>query len=323
MAITDGPVRGPYPVTRPRDIEDRARPGAGECAVVLLGAELQPLPKGEVPTSGIGWFRPKSQYWIVDMRERSTAFEVTLDSADKGLCFHGSIEVDWRVCNARLAAEQAPFDVQRMLKRRIVPPLSKAAREYGLDAVGELESRMSWEEFAGQSGDGLLEILEVSCVLRPDAEAIGITRTGALTDMQRGQALKVLSEGEFGLMAQAMTQNPDAVMEFLRDMREDKRFALLAHLEMAKAVTGAEGSEEHERAHAISELLVQIRNTLPGTTAATQLPSAGSVGVPRQLQEGRPRRRDKRARNRDGGAKDTAVNEDAGKGGASSRHDDD
>ncbi|MFJ3618727.1 hypothetical protein ACIPSH_11320 [Streptomyces iakyrus] len=309
-------------MTRPRDIEDRARPGAGECAVVLLGAELQQLPMGEVPTSGIGWFRPKSRYWIVDLRERSTAFEVTLDSADKGLCFHGSIEVDWRVSDARLAAKQAPFDVQRMLKRRIVPPLSKAARNYGLDAVGELESHMTWEDFIGQSGDGLLEILEVGCVLRPDAEAIGITRTGALTDIQRGQALKVLSEGEIGLMAQAMIQSPDAVMDFLRDMREDKRFALLTHLEMAKAVTGAEGTEEHERAHAISELLEQIRNTLPGAAAATQLPAAGSVGMSRQLQEGRPRRRDKRARNRDGGVNDAAVNEDASKGGASSRHDD-
>lgn len=321
MAITDGPVRGPFTMTRPRNIEDHARPGAGECAVVMLGTQLRRLPKGELPTSGIGWFRPRGQYWIVDLRDRGTSFDVELDSADRGLRFHGSIEVDWCVSDAELAAEKHPFDVKRWLQRRIVPQLTAAARDYGMDAVGELESWVARQQFTGQSGDGLLEILEISCSLRPDAEATGITRAGTLSGMKRGNAAEVIREGEIGLMAEALVQNPETAMDFYRDLQESKRLALLAHLEMAKAVTGAKGSEEHERAHAFNELANQLRNILP--SSATQLPTAGAE-VPRQLGENRSRRRDRRARERDSGVEDTVVNEDGGRRGDAdrSRHDD-
>ncbi|MCH5677353.1 hypothetical protein [Streptomyces gilvus] len=312
MAIKE-PVRGPFPVTRPRNIEDHARPDAGECAVVLLGTELRRMPKGEVPTSGIGFYRPKGKYWIVDLRERTTTLTVELDSADKGLRFHGSIEVDWCVSNAEAAAEQHPFDVQRMLRRRIVDGLGAQARHYALDAVGDLESWINGQRFTGPTDKGLLEILAVSCALRPDVEATGITRTGTLNAMQRDQAAKVLSEGKAGLMAEAMIRNPEAAFEFYRDQREDERAALLVHLEMAKAVVGADGSEEHEKAHVINELIAQLRGTLPAS--ATQLPSAGSANAPRQLGEGRSRRRDRRSRERRTGDEDTVLNGDADSGG--------
>jgi len=325
VAMTNGPVRGPFPVTRPRDIEDQGRPGAGECAVVQLGNQLQPLPKGEVPPSGIGWFRPKGKYWIVDLRELGTTLDVELESADKGLRFQGSVEVVWRVADPRLAAEQAPFDVPKILKRRIVPRLNSAARSYGLDAVGEFESWAAREQWTGHLGDGLLEVLEVACALRPDAEATGITRTGTLSSMQRTNAAAILNEGEMGLMADALSKDPEAAMEFYRDLREDKRVAMLAHLEIVKAVAGSDSSEEHERAHAVNELLTQIRNTLP--SSATQLPPAASANVPHQLGEGRSRRRDRRARRQDDGGyedrRDRGPGPDKGDDAGQPRHEDD
>ncbi|GAA3289991.1 hypothetical protein GCM10020295_03200 [Streptomyces cinereospinus] len=76
---------------------ERPAPGAGECVVVLLGTALHCLPKGELPTSGQRWFRSTSEYWVVNVAVDHMSLAVELDSADPGLRFHGTVDVDWRI----------------------------------------------------------------------------------------------------------------------------------------------------------------------------------------------------------------------------------
>ncbi|MFD9461410.1 hypothetical protein [Streptomyces sp. NPDC060027] len=309
MAVPNGPVRGPFPVDRPRFITGAARPGAGECVVVLLGTALHCLPKGELPTSGQRWFRPTSEYWVVNVAVESMSFAVELDSADKGLRFHGTIDVDWRIADAKLAVERGRFDVQRLLRRLIVPRLSTAAKDCAYDAVRELEERLEREQFTGESGDGLLEVVDISFDLRPDPGATEILRAGALGQMRRSQATEVLEEGDTGITAHVMSQNPEVALEIYRNMRDDKRFALLAQLEVAKAMHALEGSEEHERAQAVHELLAQLGVSLPG--GAHELPLPRPAGDPLQLDRVRPEPRARRARRNNRGEDLDDANESA------------
>lgn len=308
----DGPVRGPFTVERPRDVAPEARPGAGECAVLRTGTQLRPLPRGEVPTSGMNWFRPREEYWIVDLRERTTTLDVELDSADRGLRFQGSVDVDWRIGDARAAAEHGPIDVRRLLERRLLHRLTAEARRYGLEEIADFESWISRELSTASMADTVLEVLEVSCVLRPDGEVTEITRTGRLSALKRDNAREILNGGEVELIAEALVQNPDFLPEFLRTQREDKHLAVAAHLEVVKAVHTADGSEEHERVAAIDQLVERLGGTVPGARA--ELPAAPSLSPIQQLANGRPRRRDRRAAGRedgqpqgnDGGTKDPA-----------------
>lgn len=294
---TDGPVRGPFTVVRPRDVAPEATPGAGECAVLRAGTHLRPLPKGEVPTSGMNWFRARGEYWIVDLREHTTALEVELDSADRGLRFQGSIDVTWQIRDARAAAEHGPVDVPRLLDRRLLRQLTTRARRYELEEIEDFESWIAGELSTGSTADAVLEILEVSPVLRPDGEVTGITRAGRLDRLKRGNAREIFAEGEIGLMAEALVRNPDSVVDFLREHKEDKRQEVAAHLEVVKAVHAAEGSEEHERVAAIEQLVERLGGTTPG--ARTELPAAPPLSPIQQLANGRPRRRDRRERRRE------------------------
>ncbi|MEU8677784.1 hypothetical protein [Streptomyces sp. NPDC048560] len=305
----DGPVRGPFTVVRPREVPPEARPGAGECAVLRAGTHLRPLPKGEVPTSGMNWFRARDEYWIVDLREHTTTLDVELDSADRGLRFQGSIDVDWRISDARAAAEHGPIDVPRLLERRLLRQLTAEARRYELDEIADFEAWIGSELSTLSMADTVLEVLEVSCVLRPDGEVTDITRTGRLDRLKRGNAREIFDEGEIGLMAEALVRNPDSVVDFLRTHQEERHLAVAAHLEVVKAVHSAGGGEEHERVAAIDQLVERLGGALP--RARAELPSAPSSSPIQQLAGGRPRRRDRRRederpQDNDGGTKDQA-----------------
>ncbi|GAA3150599.1 hypothetical protein [Streptomyces echinatus] len=319
MNVPNGPIRGPFRVDRSRSITGAARPGAGECVVVLLGTALHCLPKGELPTSGQRWFRPKSEYWVVNVAVESTSLAVELDSADKGLRFHGTIDVDWRIADAKLAVERGRFDVERLLRRLIGPRLSAAAKVCAYDAVRELEERLEREQFTGESGDGLLKIVDVGFDLRPDPAATEIHRAGALGQMRRSQATEVLEQGGIGITAEVLSQNPEVAVEMYRNMRDDARFALLAQLEVAKAMHTPEGSEEHERARALHELLAQLGVSLPGT--AQELPLPRPADGPLQLDKVRPGPRDGRDRgdNRGEDLDDADARADPDEGGRNDR----
>ncbi|MFJ9637168.1 hypothetical protein [Streptomyces sp. NPDC101178] len=294
----DGPVRGPFAVVRPRDVAPEARPGAGECAVLRTGTHLRPLPRGEVPTSGMNWFRAREDYWIVDLREHTTTLDVELDSADRGLRFQGSVDVVWRIGDARAAAEHGPVDVRRLLERRLLRKLTAEARRYELEEIAEFESWIDRELSTASMAGTVLEVLEVSCVLRPDGEVTDITRTGRLSQLKRTNARDILDGGEIGLMAEALVRDPDSVVEFLRTHREDKRAAVAAHLEVVKAVHTAGGSEEHERVAAIDQLVERLGGAMPGARAELPGPPLSPI---QQLANGRPRRRDRRASRREDG----------------------
>ncbi|MFJ3770717.1 hypothetical protein ACIPX0_03370 [Streptomyces sp. NPDC090075] len=258
-----------------------ARPGAGECVVLLLGTTLHCLPKGELPTSGQRWFRPASRYWVVNIAQESTSLDVELDSADKGLRFHGTVDVDWRIADAKQAVERKSLDVERQLRRLVMPRLSGAAKGCAFDAVAELEERLGREQFTGESGDGLFEIVDVTFDLRPDPGAIKIFRTGALDQMLRDEATKVLEQGEIGIASQAIAQNREIAVEIFRNMRDDKRTALRAQLEIIKAMHSAESGDERQQAHAVHELLAQLGRVLPGGADESLLPR--SADDPRQI----------------------------------------
>ncbi|WP_200300724.1 hypothetical protein [Streptomyces adelaidensis] len=122
----DSPVRGPYPVTRPRDIAPEAVPGAGEVAVVNLATGLTPLPKGQRPTSGMNFFkRPKEEYWIVDTRRRATTLEFELDS------------VSWLVYPVRVPVQVAASVAVSYAVARHALPAPKPLPEW-------LARRFSW-----------------------------------------------------------------------------------------------------------------------------------------------------------------------------------
>ncbi|MEW2421676.1 YbaB/EbfC family nucleoid-associated protein [Streptomyces nigra] len=261
--------------------------------VILLGTVLHALPKGELPTSGQRWFRSTSEYWVVNLAVENMSLAVELDSADPGLRFHGTIDVDWRIADPRLAVERGNFDVERLLRRMIVPRLSTAAKDCVYDAVRELEERLAREQFTGESGDGLLKVVDISFDLRPDPGATEILRTGALEQMRRSQATAVLEQGDIGITADVMMRNPEIAEELLRNMRDDKRLVLLAQLEAAKAVHAREGGEDHERAHPFDELLTRLGVFLSGGTNGLPLPRPADG--PLQLDGVRPGPRDRRA----------------------------
>lgn len=274
MAAPNGPVRGPFPMARPGSITGDARPGAGECVVVLLGTTLHCLAKGELPTSAQRWFRPTAKYWVVNIALSTNSLDVQLDSADKGLRFHGTIDVDWRITDARQAVERRQLDVERQLKRLLLPRLSAAAKECAYDAVPELEERLAREQFTGESGDGLLEIVDISFDLRPDPGATEVLRAGALDGMRRGQAAEMLVQGELAVTSDAVARNPELVVELVRNMREDKRAVLHAQLEIARVMQALETGADHQPTHAVRELLAQLGRYVPGGTGEPPAPRA-------------------------------------------------
>ncbi|MFF7167112.1 hypothetical protein ACFZBP_38045 [Streptomyces sp. NPDC008086] len=287
MADPTGPVRGPFPMTRPRAIAGEAHPGAGECVVVLLGTALHCLSTGELPTSGQRWFRPTSRYWVVDVAVKSMSLAVELDSADKGLRFHGTVDVDWRIADPKLAVQRGDFNVERLLRRLIMPRLTAAAKKCSYDAVQDLEESLDREQFTGESGDGLLKVVDVSFDLRPDPGAFEVERAGSLDQMRRSQAMEVIEQGEAGITALAISLGPDRAMEVYRNMRDDRRFTFLAQLELTKAVQALADSEEPERTRAIQELLARLGESLPG-----ELPLPRPADGLLQLDGARPGSRD-------------------------------
>ncbi|MEU0212924.1 hypothetical protein [Streptomyces canus] len=251
--------------------------------VVLLGTTLHCLAKGELPTSAQRWFRPTAKYWVVNVAQESTSMEVELDSADKGLRFHGTIDVDWRIADAKQAVERNHFDVERQLRRLLLPRLSAAAKDCAYDAVTELEERLTREQFTGETGDGLLEVVDISFDLRPDPGATEILRAGALDEMRRSQATDVLARGEQAITAEAVARNPELVVELVRNMRDDKRAVLHAQLEIARVMHALEGGDEHRQMHAAHELLAQLGRYVPG--ASGELPPPRVAEGPFQLDD--------------------------------------
>ncbi len=269
----------------PRSITGDARPGAGECVVILLGTTLHCLPKGELPTSAQRWFRPTSKYWVVNIAKETISMDVELDSADKGLRFHGTIDVDWRIADAKQAVERNRFDVERQLRRLLLPRLSTAAKDCAYDAVAELEERLTREQFTGESGDGLLEVVDISFDLRPDPGATEILRAGALDEMRRNKVTDVLTQGELAITAEAVARNPELVVELVRNMRDDKRAVLHAQLEIAKVMHALEDGDEHQQVRAVHELLAQLGGYVPGGSG--ELPPPRMVEDPLQLDDAR------------------------------------
>ncbi|MFF3708901.1 hypothetical protein [Streptomyces phaeochromogenes] len=293
----DSPVRGPFQVMRPRDVPPEATAGTGEAVVVNLGSGTSVLPKGQMPTSGMKWFRPKGQYWIVDMRTKGTTLEVELDSSDTGLRFQGTVDVDWRVSSAERAVEEAPFNVAVTLERWLLPSLNRVARRYGMARVDDLEDRISQEVYGWAPHDALLTVERIACLLRSDTEVTGVMRKVTIDGMKRDAAGEVLSEGKAGMMKQLLADDPESAMRIYEDMRQDEQVQLLAELEMAKAVAGSDSTEEHERHAVINGFLERLRNDLP--KALTELPPGSKdTSEPRDEApaKGRDRRRDRRLR---------------------------
>jgi hypothetical protein len=227
-------------------------------------------------TAGEWAFRGLRRIFEVDMATRRQVVRFSLPSKWDVPPFQAILEIWWRVVDPAQVVQQRITDVGDEFLGRHLVELRGVAREYPYAASSEAEKALNeklpdeeaWMvEGAAKVLRAFLQVDQDNVVHNHQMDQLSEHHQAHITGIRRESLTKFISDGQLGMLAYHLTQNPNDALAVADALAEQERISLETSLQiMLQAITAGKIQDvEVERLNqdAIQKLLSNVRGGNP------------------------------------------------------------